>query len=41
MPMTVVTDDNRLDMMEFINGMTTCQATCLGAAVKAGIEVRF
>ena len=39
--MTVVTDDNRLDMMEFINGMTTCQATCLGAAVKAGIEVRF
>lgn len=37
--MTKVSDDNREEMMTLVDAMITGPATCLGAAVKAGIDV--
>ena len=38
--MTIVTENNRETMMDTIEDLYTEGLTCLGAAVKAGINVR-
>ena len=37
--MTIVSDENREELMTIVENMFAEPATCLGQAVKAGIEV--
>lgn len=38
--MTIVTEENREEMMDTVDNLSLGGSTCLGAAVKMGINVR-